>query len=108
VHISVITALSLQLLLFYGESPAAVKLVDNRSPFESGELLHALVVESCHPRRIFLILFKVDETCKTRVIGERFTHLHLLESALGAAEKVFPEIIGAEGPGSPQHGRIKL
>lgn len=104
-HISVITALSLQLLLFYGESPAAVKLVDNRSPFESGELLHALVVESCHPRRIFLMLFKVDET---RVIGERFTHLHLLESALGAAEKVFPEIIGAEGPGSPQHGRIKL
>jgi hypothetical protein len=105
VHISVITALSLQLLLFYGESPAAVKLVDNRSPFESGELLHALVVESCQPRRIFLILFKVDET---RVIGERFTHLHLLESALSAAEKVFPDIIGAEGPGSPQHGRIKL
>ena len=57
-YTSVITALPLQLLFFYGEGPAAIKLVDDRSPFESGELLHALIVESCHPRRIFLVLFK--------------------------------------------------
>jgi hypothetical protein len=55
--ILIIAALSLQALLFYGESPAAIKLVDNRPPFQSCELLHALAVESCHPRRVLLILF---------------------------------------------------
>ena len=50
-----ITALSLQVLLFYGEGPAAVKLVYDRTPSESGEFLHALVVESRHTFRISLI-----------------------------------------------------
>jgi hypothetical protein len=53
-----IAALSLQALLFYGEGPAAVKLVHDRTPFESGEFLHALIVERCHAFRISFILPK--------------------------------------------------
>ena len=57
-HSLVITALSLHVLLFYGEGPAAIKLVDNRSPFQSRELLHALAIESRYPRRVHLVLLK--------------------------------------------------
>jgi hypothetical protein len=55
-----IAAVSLQalLFLFYGEGPAAVKLVHDRTPLESGEFLHALIVERCHAFRISFILPK--------------------------------------------------
>jgi hypothetical protein len=88
----VITALSLQALLFYGEGPAAIKLVDNRSPFQSRELLHALAVESRYPRRILLVLFKWvrRESCETSL---SVTHLDLPESVLSTAEKIFSEIV---------------
>jgi hypothetical protein len=51
-----ITAFSLQVLLFYGEGPATIKLVHDRTPLESGEFLHALIVESRHTFRIAFIL----------------------------------------------------
>lgn len=51
-----ITALSLQVLLFHGESPATVELVHDRPPLESGELLHALIVEGRHTFGISFIL----------------------------------------------------
>jgi hypothetical protein len=51
-----LTALSLQVLLFYGEGPATVKLVHDRTPLESGKILHALIVESRHTFRISFIL----------------------------------------------------
>jgi hypothetical protein len=51
-----ITALSLQVLLFYGKGPAAVKPVYDGASLESGEFLQALVVESRHAFWISFIL----------------------------------------------------
>jgi len=51
-----ITALSLLALFFYCESPAAVKLVHDRTTLEGGEFLHALPVESRHAFRISFAL----------------------------------------------------
>jgi hypothetical protein len=81
-------------------------LVDNRSPLESGELLQTLIVESRHPHRILLVLLTwVRPSHETK---ENVTYLDLLESVLSTAEKVFSEIVGAEGLGSLQRGCIKL
>lgn len=102
----VITALPLQVLLFYGEGPATIKLVDNRSPLESGEFLQALVVESRHPRRILLVLLAWVRP--SRETKENVTYLDLLESVLSTPEKVFSEIVGAERLGRLQRGCIKL
>jgi len=57
-HLSVIAALSPQVLLFHGKRPSTVKLVDNRAPLESSEFLHALTVESRQPRRVSFFLGK--------------------------------------------------
>ena len=53
-----ITALSLQVLLFYGEGPATVKLVHDRTSLERGEFLHALIVEGRHTFWISFILLR--------------------------------------------------
>ena len=88
----VITALSLHALLFYGDGPTAIKLIDNSSPFQSYELLHALTVESRYPRRIlfFLLKWMRRESFETSL---NVTHLDLPESGLGTAEKIFSKIV---------------
>jgi len=42
------------------------------------------------------------------VVIKEETDLHLSEDVSGASDKIFSEIVGTEGPGSPQHRCIKL